>query len=137
MVSLNIKSCIYFYQTWKVNIQLTFVYRIYAQFTATVQEPYLHDPDMVHLDLHHWRGGRHLLQAQVPQFPVLDPRLAGQHHHVWVLSSKGIWLSGKTLACRPKDCEFDPPSLQLKLLIGDMYWFFPEKMLPCISALHF
>ena len=26
----------------------------------------------------------------------------------------GIWLSGKTLNCRPRDCEFDPPSLQLK-----------------------
>ena len=50
--------------------------------------------------------------------------------------SEGIWLSGKTLDCRPRDCEFDPPSLQLKLLKGDMYWFFPGKMLPCISALH-
>jgi len=47
----------------------------------------------------------------------------------------GIWLSGKTLDCRPRDCEFDP-SLQLKVLKGDMYWFFPGKMLPCISALH-
>ena len=51
--------------------------------------------------------------------------------------SEGIWLSGKTLDCRPRDCEFDPPSLQLKLIKkGDMYWFFPGKMLPCISALH-
>ena len=31
-------------------------------------------------------------------------------------NSEGIWLSGKTLKCRPRDCEFDPPSLQLKLL---------------------
>jgi len=23
--------------------------------------------------------------------------------------SEGIWLSGKTLDCRPRDCEFDPP----------------------------
>jgi len=30
--------------------------------------------------------------------------------------SERIWLSGKTLDCRPRDCEFDPPSLQLKLL---------------------
>ena len=30
--------------------------------------------------------------------------------------SEGIWLSGKTLDCRARDCEFDPPSLQLKLL---------------------
>ena len=53
------------------------------------------------------------------------------------LVSEGIWLSGKTLDCRPRDCEFDPPSLQLKLLKKlDMYWFFPGKMLPCISALH-
>jgi len=37
--------------------------------------------------------------------------------------SEGIWLSGKTLDCRPRDCEFDPPSLQLKLLNGDIYWF--------------
>jgi len=51
-------------------------------------------------------------------------------------SREGIWLSGKTLDCRPRDCEFDPPSLQLKLLKGDMYWFFPGKMLQCISALH-
>jgi len=52
-------------------------------------------------------------------------------------NSEGNWLSGKTLDCRPRDCEFDPPSLQLKLLKGVyMYWFFPGKMLPCISALH-
>ena len=51
-------------------------------------------------------------------------------------SSEGIWLSGKTLDCRPRDWEFDPPSLQLNLLKGDMYWFFPGKMLLCISALH-
>ena len=24
--------------------------------------------------------------------------------------SEGIWLSGKTLDCRPSDCEFDPPT---------------------------
>jgi len=30
--------------------------------------------------------------------------------------SEGIWLSGKKLDCRPRDCEFDPPSLQQKLL---------------------
>ena len=29
------------------------------------------------------------------------------------LNSEGIWLSGKTLDCRPRDCEFDPLSLQL------------------------
>jgi len=28
------------------------------------------------------------------------------------------------------------PSLQQKLPKGDVYWFFPGKMLPCISALH-
>jgi len=39
----------------------------------------------------------------------------------------GICLSGKTLDCQPRDCEFDPPSLQLKLLKEDMYWFFPGK----------
>ena len=49
-------------------------------------------------------------------------------------NSEGIWLSGKTLDCRPRNCEFDPRSLQLKLLKGDMYWFFPGKMLLCISA---
>jgi len=52
------------------------------------------------------------------------------------IRSEGIWLSSKTLDCRPRDCEFDPPSLQLKLLKRDMYWFFPGKMLLCISALH-
>ena len=31
----------------------------------------------------------------------------------------------KLIDCRPRDCEFDPPINQLKLLIGDMYWFFP------------
>jgi len=41
--------------------------------------------------------------------------------------SEGIWLSGKTLDCRPRDFEFDPPSLQLKSLKGDMHWFFPRK----------
>ena len=49
---------------------------------------------------------------------------------------EGIWLSGKTLDCRPRDCEIDLLSLQLKLLKGDMYWFFLGKVLPCISALH-
>jgi len=29
-------------------------------------------------------------------------------------SSEEIWLSGKTLDCRTRDCEFDPPSIQLK-----------------------
>jgi len=29
--------------------------------------------------------------------------------------NEGIWLSGKTLDSRPRDCEFDPPSLQLQL----------------------
>jgi len=31
--------------------------------------------------------------------------------HDWLLRncSEGIWLSGKTLHCRPRDCEFDPP----------------------------
>jgi len=43
--------------------------------------------------------------------------------------NEGIWLSGKTLDCQPRDCEFDPLSLQLKLLKGDMYWFFPGKFL--------
>ena len=28
--------------------------------------------------------------------------------------ARGFWLSGKTLDCRPRDCEFYPPSLQLK-----------------------
>ena len=32
------------------------------------------------------------------------------------IDSEKIWLSGKTLDCRPKDCEFDHPSLQLNLL---------------------
>jgi len=27
---------------------------------------------------------------------------------------KGAWSSGKTLDCRPWDCEFDPPLSQLK-----------------------
>ena len=49
--------------------------------------------------------------------------------------SEGIWLRGKALDCRPRDCEFDPLSLQLKLLNGDMYWLFPGKMLPCIKNL--
>jgi len=38
-----------------------------------------------------------------------------------------------------RDVPQRPPSLQLKLLKGekgDMYWFFPGKMLLCISALH-
>ena len=44
--------------------------------------------------------------------------------------------SGKTLDCRPRDFEFNPPSYQLKLLKGDMYWFVKDKMLPCISTIH-
>ena len=35
-----------------------------------------------------------------------------------VQEGEGIWLSGKTLDCRHRDSEFDPPSLQLKLLKG-------------------
>jgi len=57
------------------------------------------------------------------------------YKHQDIEISIGIWLSGKTLDCRPRDCEFDPPSLQLKIIKRDMYWFFPGKMLPC-SALH-
>jgi len=29
--------------------------------------------------------------------------------------------------CRSRDCEFDPPSHQLKILKGDKYWFPPRK----------
>ena len=74
----------------------------------------------------------------------LAPLIGGRQSHyqftLTVITTPLIlsrWLSGKTLDCRPRDCEFDPPSLQLKLLKkGDMYWFFPGKMLRCISALH-
>ena len=48
---------------------------------------------------------------------------------------EGIWLSGKTLDCQPRDCEFDSPSLQLKLLKGDMYWFFRSLYLFCLCYL--
>ena len=44
-----------------------------------------------------------------------------------LLSSEGIWLSGKTLDCRPRDCEFDPPSLQLKLLKRRYVLVLPRK----------
>jgi len=43
---------------------------------------------------------------------------------------EGIWLSGKTLDCRPRDCEFDPPSLQLKLLKRRYLRVFPRKNAP-------
>jgi len=53
---------------------------------------------------------------------------------------EGSLLSGKTLDCRPKDCEFNldnPPSQQLKLLKGDtcVYRFLPGKM-PHVSVLY-
>jgi len=52
--------------------------------------------------------------------------------HCSIENSEGIWLSGKTLDCLPRDCEFDPPSLQLKLLKkGDMYCMvLPRKNAP-------
>ena len=54
-----------------------------------------------------------------------------------MIDSEGIWLSGRTLDCRPRDCEFDPPSLQLKLLKKEICTgSSQEKMLPCIRALH-
>ena len=43
------------------------------------------------------------------------------YKHQDIEISIGIWLSGKTLDCRPRDCEFDPPSLQLKIIKRDMY----------------
>ena len=36
-----------------------------------------------------------------------------------VTGSEGIWLNGKTLGCRPSDCELDPPH-QLNFLKGDI-----------------
>jgi len=37
-------------------------------------------------------------------------------------------LGSVTLDCRPRDCKFDPPLYQLKLLKEeDMYWFFRGK----------
>jgi len=43
---------------------------------------------------------------------------------------RGIWLSGKTFDCRPRDCEFDPPSLQLKLLKEMYVLVLPRKNAP-------
>jgi len=60
----------------------------------------------------------------------------------WVLSTstaKSLLYGG--FGSVVKHSTVDPgiasstPSLQLKLLKGDMYWFFSGKMLPCISAL--
>ena len=48
--------------------------------------------------------------------------------------SEGIWLSGKTLDCRPRDCEFDSPSHQLNLKKGDMYLFSPRKKCSCVPV---
>jgi len=47
-------------------------------------------------------------------------------------------FSGETLVCRPRDSEFDPPHPlhQPTLLTGNIYWFFPGKVLQCISAIH-
>jgi len=46
------------------------------------------------------------------------------------LASERIWLSGKTLDCRPRDCEFNPPSLQLKLLKRRYVLVLPRKHAP-------
>ena len=56
-------------------------------------------------------------------------------HLTWIKKStgrgsEGIWLSGKTLDCRPRDCEFDPPSLQLKLLKRRYVLVLPRKNAP-------
>ena len=42
-----------------------------------------------------------------------------------VMHNEGIWLSGKILDCRYRDCEFVPISHKLKLLKGSRYCFFP------------
>jgi len=42
------------------------------------------------------------------------------------LSTPLNWLSGITLDCRPRDCEFDPLT-QLKLLKEEMYWYYLGK----------
>ena len=44
--------------------------------------------------------------------------------------SEGTWLSGKALDSQPWDCKFDPPLTHIKLLNGDMYWFFSGKNTP-------
>ena len=43
---------------------------------------------------------------------------------------EGIWLSGKTFDCRARDCEFDPPSLQRKLLKRRYVMVLPMKNAP-------
>ena len=49
-------------------------------------------------------------------------------------SARGFGSVVKHSTADPGIASSIPPSLQLKLLKGDMYWFFPGKMLPCISA---
>jgi len=50
--------------------------------------------------------------------------------------SKGIWLSGKTQLPTQGLLVRSPLTPTKNTGKGDMYWFFPGKMLPCMSALH-
>ena len=43
---------------------------------------------------------------------------------------EGIWLIGKTIDCRPRDCEFDLPSLQLKITKRRYVLVLPRKKAP-------
>jgi len=60
-----------------------------------------------------------------------------------ILSAAGLTPSSEGFGSVVKHSTADPgisssipltPTKNTK--IGDTYWFFPEKMLPCISALH-
>ena len=53
-----------------------------------------------------------------------------------IFFSEWIWLSGKTLDCRPRDCEFDPPSLQLKLLKKEICTGSSQEKCSRISVLY-
>ena len=70
-----------------------------------------------------------LVYAPTPNGQSPSASLNKSNNPIWGFS-EGIWLSGKTFDCRPRDCEFDPPSLQLKLLKRRYVLVLPKKNAP-------
>jgi len=59
-----------------------------------------------------------------------------QIHKDHLTFSEGNWLSGKTLECRPRDSEFNPTSLQLKLLKKEIFTGSSQEKCSRVSVLY-
>jgi len=94
----------------------------------------VHDRTVVCHRLLHERLVLHLRkQVCECQFLPRDQHVFIRHSVERMDVSEGIWLSGKTLGCRPKDCELEPPH-PTQIIKKRYVLVLPS--IPCISALH-